>query len=399
MAEFRYVHTAIWREDDWFEQLPADARLLWIYLFTNPSANVGGLYRITLHTIASESGLSLERTAELLSRFQSEGKIVFESSIMFVRRMCRYQAGAVPSKTVLVCIRHDLAEIPDGGPKRAWLEQYGCLIHKVSGLNDKASDLTDVKRRDRDETETRRDGDEAETETETRPAAAETPPPPAITIPVILEAAVLVPVASEPASAAAQLNQPEPRSAAAETASLPTSPKPISAAQPEPPEPRRVAADVAPVPMTLVASVPDMPPAPAAQSPPDGRYRDQFAYFSSTIGLIANAYQANEIILYLDQLADRDVLSWWDKAIQVACDNNARSWAYVRGILKACLSSGRPPGSPRPKETRHDTRRGFGLTSLKPLDEASNRLAGAELERTRAEYAVWSANRATAPPA
>ena len=45
-AEYRSVHTEMWRADDWFQELPLDARLFWIYLFTNPSASVAGIYRL-----------------------------------------------------------------------------------------------------------------------------------------------------------------------------------------------------------------------------------------------------------------------------------------------------------------------------------------------------------------
>ena len=56
MAEFRSVKCAMWREDDWFQGLKPDERLLFIYLFTNPSAPVAGIYRLPLRTMAFESG-------------------------------------------------------------------------------------------------------------------------------------------------------------------------------------------------------------------------------------------------------------------------------------------------------------------------------------------------------
>ena len=45
-AEFRSVQTRMWREDEWFQDLDTDARLLFIYLFTNPSASISGIYRL-----------------------------------------------------------------------------------------------------------------------------------------------------------------------------------------------------------------------------------------------------------------------------------------------------------------------------------------------------------------
>ena len=51
MADFRSVKCAMWREDEWFQSLVPDERLLFIYLFTNPSASVAGIYKLPLRTI------------------------------------------------------------------------------------------------------------------------------------------------------------------------------------------------------------------------------------------------------------------------------------------------------------------------------------------------------------
>ena len=56
MADFRTVKCAMWREDEWFQSLTPDERLLFIYLFTNPSASVAGIYKLPLRTISFESG-------------------------------------------------------------------------------------------------------------------------------------------------------------------------------------------------------------------------------------------------------------------------------------------------------------------------------------------------------
>ena len=78
MADYRSVQTRMWREDDWFQELDVEARLFWIYLFTNPSASPAGIYRLPLRTMAFESGVSYETAQELMQRFASDGKAHYE---------------------------------------------------------------------------------------------------------------------------------------------------------------------------------------------------------------------------------------------------------------------------------------------------------------------------------
>jgi hypothetical protein len=72
-----------------------------------------------------------------------------------------------------------------------------------------------------------------------------------------------------------------------------------------------------------------------------------YGTFQNSIALIPGLVQQQEIDAMLDDLDERKLSDWWALAIQVACDQNHRSWAYVRGVLRNCLKDGRPPGSPR----------------------------------------------------
>jgi hypothetical protein len=159
MAEFRKVKCDIWRSDEWFQELPTDARLLWVYLFTNDSTSVAGIYKIPLRTVAFESGLSLERVKELLAEFAKADKAYYENGVLWVVNMRRHQAGETPGATVLTCIEKDLALIPYGDLKKRYLIHYGYTTDTLPGD------------RDRD-----RDRDKTETETETPVAGAPVPP-------------------------------------------------------------------------------------------------------------------------------------------------------------------------------------------------------------------------------
>lgn len=125
MADFRTVQTRLWREDDWFQTLPLDGRLLWIYLFTNPSANASGLYRLTLRTVANESGLSVTRVTELLAQFGEVRKAYYDNGLIFVVKMQELQHGGDVSWQLATRIATEVTAIPDCALKDLYLQRYG----------------------------------------------------------------------------------------------------------------------------------------------------------------------------------------------------------------------------------------------------------------------------------
>jgi len=54
MANYRQIHTQIWR-DNWFLELRPDEKLLFIYLFSNDNSNLAGIYEIHESIIALET--------------------------------------------------------------------------------------------------------------------------------------------------------------------------------------------------------------------------------------------------------------------------------------------------------------------------------------------------------
>lgn len=123
MADFRSIKCAMWREDDWFLDLPIDARLFWIYLFSNPSASVAGIYRLSLRTMANECGLSTNRIAELLDAFAKDRKAFFADGVIWVVKMREHQGSDSP--LVQKRIAKDIAMIPPDNPVyRMYATQY-----------------------------------------------------------------------------------------------------------------------------------------------------------------------------------------------------------------------------------------------------------------------------------
>lgn len=127
MAEFRSIHCKTWR-DDWFSELPTDAKLLWLYLITNQSTSVSGIYQLPRKFIAFETGLDISRVSQILDIFKSDGKIDFDDSVIWIKKMREYQSSG--SDKVLTRIMSDFNSLPDCRVKGIYAQKYG--IDKVS---------------------------------------------------------------------------------------------------------------------------------------------------------------------------------------------------------------------------------------------------------------------------
>lgn len=131
-AEYRSVQTRMWREDDWFQSLDTDARLLFIYLFTNPSASIAGIYRLPLRTIEFESGIPQVRVKELMAQFAAANKVHYADGVVWVVKMRENQLPGNLSPKVQVRLDKDVASIPYCPIKQLYLKHYGYPIDTVS---------------------------------------------------------------------------------------------------------------------------------------------------------------------------------------------------------------------------------------------------------------------------
>jgi len=69
---------------------------------------------------------------------------------------------------------------------------------------------------------------------------------------------------------------------------------------------------------------------------------DSVHMYENAIGLIAGESQTEEVKAFLVDLHERGHPEWWQMAIDVSCDNNARKWSYIRAVLRNWLEQGRP---------------------------------------------------------
>lgn len=74
-AKLRSVNTKFW-EDPFIEGLKPDEKLVFLYLLTNPLANMLGIYEITAKRISYDTGINRERIAKILKAFEASDRVV-----------------------------------------------------------------------------------------------------------------------------------------------------------------------------------------------------------------------------------------------------------------------------------------------------------------------------------
>ena len=127
MANYRQIHTQIWR-DNWFLDLEPDKKLMFIYLFSNDSTNLAGLYEIHERVIQLETGLDKARIEEILKRFEREGKVHYQDGIVWIVNMKKYHSNAGEK------VRRSIEIIIEGIPDCEVKQKY-CIYNGITTEN------------------------------------------------------------------------------------------------------------------------------------------------------------------------------------------------------------------------------------------------------------------------
>jgi len=93
MANYRSVHVKIW-SDPIIENLPANARYVFIYLITCPARNESALYDITWKRIAQDTGLTISQVAKAIGVLVETRRIMYdeETATVWVINAVKHQA-------------------------------------------------------------------------------------------------------------------------------------------------------------------------------------------------------------------------------------------------------------------------------------------------------------------
>jgi len=84
-----YITTRIWH-DAWFETLPPEQKLLFIYLRTNGQTSICGIFELTNKTIAYETGIHINNVCKYMSDFERKGKVYRYNEYICITNMLKH---------------------------------------------------------------------------------------------------------------------------------------------------------------------------------------------------------------------------------------------------------------------------------------------------------------------
>jgi hypothetical protein len=116
------IQRAIWEEED-FSELDPDAKLLFIWAFSNERCNLAGLYKVRQKAMEVDTGLTPARTAAALHECEEQRFVSYVDGVLFVRSFVKRmrQRGINQAKGIANCVK---ALSPEHPQRRAWLDKY-----------------------------------------------------------------------------------------------------------------------------------------------------------------------------------------------------------------------------------------------------------------------------------
>jgi len=102
---FRTVRVDTW-EDEWFGDLPAPEKVVFLYLFTSPKVSHLGVFaEIPYLPLRHNSGLSREDVDKVLEKFQRDGKVVIDGKALWIVNFIKNQTTSQAAKTGMLLHR------------------------------------------------------------------------------------------------------------------------------------------------------------------------------------------------------------------------------------------------------------------------------------------------------
>jgi len=95
MAKARVINTRFW-DDHYTADLDPIEKLLFLYILTNTSTNISGVYEIPLKKIANETGIDKEMVQKILERFDRDNKVFYVEGWMWVKNFIKNQNQKSP---------------------------------------------------------------------------------------------------------------------------------------------------------------------------------------------------------------------------------------------------------------------------------------------------------------
>lgn len=121
----RMINTRIW-DDDYVSNLDPTEKLLFLYLLTNSSANLSGIYEVPLKNIASDTGVDKEMVQKVLGRFKKDKKVLYVNGWVCLKNAIKYQNTR--NSNICAGIKREILDLPTDIRESSMT--YGCLIYE-----------------------------------------------------------------------------------------------------------------------------------------------------------------------------------------------------------------------------------------------------------------------------
>lgn len=118
MSRREDIENSIWSDPD-FSSLSPDAKLVYLWSFTNPRCGMAGIYKLALAPVAPELGMSLTRLESALGHLardgvEGAGMAFYERGVLWVRSRVKHLRSKSPQMAKSVA--SDLRKLPPVHP-------------------------------------------------------------------------------------------------------------------------------------------------------------------------------------------------------------------------------------------------------------------------------------------
>lgn len=86
----RYISTTFW-DDEWVQDLDSDGKVLYLYLLTCQSANIAGVYKVSVRRMSFDTAVSEDKVRDLLEQFEEAGKVYRFREYVVLKNWLKYQ--------------------------------------------------------------------------------------------------------------------------------------------------------------------------------------------------------------------------------------------------------------------------------------------------------------------
>ena len=90
MAVQRYISSSFW-SDDWVDSLAVKDKLVYLYLLTNDSTSICGVYKLTIKRIKDDTGISREEIQKILQKFADDKKAYYVDEYIILPNWLKHQ--------------------------------------------------------------------------------------------------------------------------------------------------------------------------------------------------------------------------------------------------------------------------------------------------------------------